>query len=90
MSAGHLSTVNGPPPGLSMPPGLGVPMGMSGAGINGPMSPSTMNGHFAHQGLGIGAPGMQGMRPMPMAGPINATLGSPSVGGIYPDYMMGR
>jgi len=80
MSAGAFSTANGPPPGLSVPPGLGMSMSMSN-----PMSPSMLNGQFSSQGLGIHNP-----RGVPLGVSMGGTSAGPPMGGMYPDYMMGR
>ena len=94
MSPGGFSAVNGPPPGLSVPPGLGMPMpmpnGASSVGISNPMTQSLQNGGFASNGLGIGGHGMNFVRGIPVNGGMSGTSAAPAVGGVYPDYMMGR
>ncbi len=90
MSPGGFSNANGPPPGLSVPPGFSIPMGVSSPSMTSPMSPSLMNGSFANNGLGIGAHGLNTMRGVPVNGAMNGGSNGQSMGGAYPDYMMGR
>lgn len=59
------------------PPGLSVPPGL---GMPAPMTPSLMNGGFQDRHA------MNPMRGQSMGG----TSSPPGIGGIYPDYMMGR
>jgi RNA recognition motif. (a.k.a. RRM, RBD, or RNP domain) len=78
-SAGGLGPMS--PGGFSTahgpPPGLSVPPGL---GMPAPMTPSLMNGSFPDQHT------MSSMRGQSMGG----TSSPPGIGGIYPDYMMGR
>lgn len=76
VTPGGFSTAAGPPPGLSVPPGLsmGVP--------NGSVPP----GAFINQGFPLGNGVVPNMRGMPMS---NGAQGQ-SMGGMYPDYMLGR
>lgn len=60
------------------PPGLSVPPGLGIPAA--PMTPSMMNGGFSDRQA------MTSMRGQIMSG----TTSPPGVGGIYPDYMMGR
>lgn len=90
MSPGGFSNANGPPPGLTVPPGFGIPMGVSSPSMTSPMTPSLMNGGYANNGLGIGTHGMNAMRGVPISGGMNGGSSGPSMGGGYPDYMMGR
>lgn len=59
------------------PPGLSVPPGL---GMPAPMTPSLMNGGF---------PDRNAMNPM-RGQNMSATTSPPGMGGMYPDYMMGR
>lgn len=78
VTPGGFSSVNGPPPGLSAPPGLN----MSLPGVNTIVSPTA----FAGQGFSIANGAMPNMRGVPMNnGPPSQTMG-----GGYPDYMLGR
>lgn len=78
MSPGGFSTANGPPPGLSVPPGLNMAM----PGVNGAAPPST----FVNQGFGVAHGAMPNIRAMPVNnGPV-----AQNMGGMYPDYMLGR
>ena len=76
MTPGAFSSMNGPPPGLSMPPGLnmGVP--------NGVAPPPT----FVGQGFPMSNGSGQNMRGHPMSNPAQTQ----GIGGMYPDYMLGR
>ena len=76
MAPGGFSTMNGPPPGLSMPPGLnmGVPGGV--------VLPAT----FVGQGL----PMSNGAPPNIRGIPMNNGPQAPAMGGMYPDHMLGR
>lgn len=78
MTPGAFSTANGPPPGLSVPPGLN--MGMNGT--NGVVSPTT----FVNQGFGMG----NGAPPNARGVPMNNGPPGQAMGGMYPDYMLGR
>ncbi|KAI9696375.1 MAG: cell cycle RNA binding protein whi3 [Candelina mexicana] len=85
MSGQAFATANGPPPGLSAPPGLALPMGSSG--IGGLASPTT--GRTSNSNLGSG---MSAFRGNPMTSGITSSgvAGMNSMGGGFPDYMMGR
>jgi len=77
VSPGNYASANGPPPGLSMPPGLNAAMNGVGPGPDA-YSGAGPNGHFVNQALR-----MHGMA-------VNHGHGGPSLGGNYPDYMLGR
>jgi hypothetical protein len=77
MTPGAFSSVNGPPPGLSMPPGLnmGVPNGVA------PPAAFVGQGYPVSNG---GAPNMRGI-------PMNNGAQIQGMNGMYPpDYMLGR
>ncbi|KAJ9612385.1 cell cycle RNA binding protein whi3 [Cladophialophora chaetospira] len=76
MAPGAFSSANGPPPGLSVPPGLG--MGVA----NGVVPPPA----FVSQGFPMG----NGTGPNVRAIPMNSTTQAQAMGGMYPDYMLGR
>jgi len=80
MSPCGYSSTNGPPPGLSVPPGLNMSMPM---GAVGSMPAALMNGQYVGPGMGSA---MHSMRGMQMSGQQNGQ----AVGGMYPDYMLGR
>jgi hypothetical protein len=76
---GNFSTANGPPPGLSAPPGLNMAIGSMNGMVPGPsISPQFMN-----QSLGGAMSNTRGMA-LNNAGP------GANLGGMYPDYMLGR
>jgi RNA recognition motif-containing protein len=90
ITPGGFSTANGPPPGLHMPPGLGMPLGVSTPSMTSPMTPSLLNGGFAHSGPGMVGHNIGAMRNMSLGGGMSAaSSGSPMSNG-YPDYMLGR
>lgn len=76
MTPGGFSSANGPPPGLSVPPGLNM------GAPNGVVPQATFVSHGFPMGNGTG-PNMRGM---PMSSPAQAQ----GMGGMYPDYMLGR
>lgn len=80
MTPGGYSSTNGPPPGLSVPPGLNMPVSPGGAPM--PM----MTAPYISQSIGVGPSPMGNVRPMH----IPTTSAGSSLGGMYPDYMMGR
>jgi hypothetical protein len=81
MSPGGFSSANGPPPGLSVPPGLNMAVSPVGAPIQ------MMNAPFVGQTIPMPPGSMgngRGMQAPPTTSP------GPGMGGMYPDYMMGR
>ncbi|EXJ79673.1 hypothetical protein A1O3_07953 [Capronia epimyces CBS 606.96] len=72
------STANGPPPGLSAPPGLNMTI-PSVAGVVPPAA-------LGNQGFGAGNGGMPSLRGMS----LNSGPSAQGLGGVYPDYMLGR
>ncbi|ETI22991.1 hypothetical protein G647_04787 [Cladophialophora carrionii CBS 160.54] len=76
MTPGGFSTANGPPPGLSAPPGLN--MGVASGGVP--------QAAFVNQGFSVGNSPGPNMRGIPMSNGAQA----PGMGGMYPDYMLGR
>ncbi|KIX10192.1 uncharacterized protein Z518_01273 [Rhinocladiella mackenziei CBS 650.93] len=78
MTPGGFTTASGPPPGLSAPPGLNMSM----SNVNGVAPPPS----FANQGFNIGNGTMPNLRGMPM----NNGASGQAMGGMYPDYMLGR
>ena len=90
MTPGGFSTANGPPPGLGAPPGLSTPLGISSPLITSPVSPSQMSGAFMNGGLQIGNHNMHTFQAVPLDTGMSGTSSGPVMGGMYPDYMMGR
>ncbi|KAI9811576.1 MAG: cell cycle RNA binding protein whi3 [Thelocarpon impressellum] len=100
--AQSFATANGPPPGLAAPPGLNGPIpGMSSGsvdGLAGPINGSVIGGPYSAGQFGVGGPGagggLGGVRSAQMAGGAMASSGHGSamrgVGGVFPEYMMGR
>jgi hypothetical protein len=78
MTPGAFAAANGPPPGLSAPPGLN----MGHPGLNNSVPPSTM----VNQGFGTGNGSPANMRGIAM----NNSPPGQGMGGMYPDYMLGR
>jgi hypothetical protein len=76
MTPGGFSTAAGPPPGLSVPPGLNMSI------PNGVVPP----GAFVGQAFAISNGNGPSMRGMQMSNAASA----PGMGGMYPDYMLGR
>jgi RNA recognition motif-containing protein len=76
---GGFSSANGPPPGLSVPPGLNMSVS---PGVGPPM----ISPPFVNQGIPIGPASIGSSRHMQ----IPTTSPGPNLGGVYPDYMMGR
>lgn len=79
MSPGGFSAVNGPPPGLSVPPGLNM------AGSPGPPM-QMMNPTFVGQAMPMAPAAMGNGRVVQ----VPTTTAGPGMGGVWPDYMMGR
>ncbi|KIW47615.1 uncharacterized protein PV06_00294 [Exophiala oligosperma] len=77
LAPGSFTTANGPPPGLSAPPGLN----MTPPGVNGTLPPAYVN-----QGFPAGAGAQPNMRALGM----NNSPANQNMGGMYPDYMLGR
>ena len=78
MTQGGFSNVNGPPPGLSMPPGLN--MGVSNGAVPPPPAAYVSQGFPMSNGAG---PNMRGI-------PMSNSMQGQVMGGMYPDYMLGR
>jgi hypothetical protein len=76
------TTASGPPPGLLAPPGLN----MNVPSTNGAIHPSPPLNQGFGIGVGIGNGSMTSLRGMP----LNSGPAGQSVGGMYPDYMLGR
>ncbi|EXJ63145.1 hypothetical protein A1O7_03590 [Cladophialophora yegresii CBS 114405] len=76
MTPGGFSTANGPPPGLSVPPGLN--MGVVSGGVP--------QAAFVNQGFAVGNGPVPNIRGISMSNGAQA----PGMGGVYPDYMLGR